>query len=110
MNPTRLRECIAYPGWSLHAAARHAGRRSDMIRTMARGRHVIDDPLADWLESIASIWQSVPTDLHPIARVLGCAKGELSLLLSLSEVADLAHFKVLADFHAQLQPPALNLL
>ena len=76
MSPTRLRECLALPGWSLRELARRLEIGDREVRKMAAGQVPIPDTVSGWLEEIHTVWMSVPADLREGARTIGCDRGK----------------------------------
>lgn len=96
---------MAFPGWSPRETARRAHRNPDVVRNMARRRHDIDQPLAEWLERIAEQWMRLPPAAQAVARTLGCDKGSLeAALIQTKEWQPL--LQALNSFHQILDPPA----
>ena len=58
MTPTRLRECIALPGWSLRKLSRVLGVRSDATLQLGSGKRPIAPELATWLDELAAVWET----------------------------------------------------
>lgn len=76
MTPTRLRACIALPGWSLRKLSRVLGVRSDATLQLGSGKRPIAPELARWLDGIASVWEPLPVDLREIAQQMECDAGK----------------------------------
>ena len=76
MTPTRMRECLALPGWSLRELARRLGIDDGSARQMARGKRPIADNLAAWLELVHAAWAPLPSDLRTGAALMGCDRGK----------------------------------
>lgn len=76
MTPTRLRECISLPGWSLRELARRLDIDDGSTRQMARGKRPIGDNLAVWLELVHGAWAALPPDLREGAALMGCDQGK----------------------------------
>ena len=76
MTPTRLRECLALPGWSLRELARRLGIDDGSARQMARAKRPIPDNLAAWLEMVHAAWTPLPLDLREGAIRMGCDRGK----------------------------------
>ncbi len=76
MTPTRLRECIALPGWSLRKLSRVLGVRSDATLQLGSGKRPIAPELATWLDELAAVWEPLAADLRDIARKMECDAGK----------------------------------
>ena len=108
MSPTRLRECIALPGWSQRELARLVGLGDRAVSKMSTGKHSIPPELEEWLEAMAAVW----TDLTPyqieVARNMRCDQGRFvrhprGFPLTDEEAAQL---QAVAAFHAGRPQPA----
>lgn len=75
MTPTRLRECIALPGWSLRELARRLAMDDGSVRQMGSGKREIPDNLAGWLELVHRVWAELSPDLREAALRMGCGRG-----------------------------------
>ena len=76
MTPTRLRGCIALPGWSLRKLSRVLGVRSDATLQFGSGKRPIALELATWLDDLAAVWEPLSADLRDIARQMECDAGK----------------------------------
>jgi transcriptional regulator with XRE-family HTH domain len=76
MSPTRLRECISLPGWSLRELARRLGMDDGSVRQMGSGKRPIHDAVGEWLERVEAAWLPLSEDLREAARGMGCDRGK----------------------------------
>ena len=108
MSPTRLRECIALPGWSQRDLARRLALNDRTTRAMSSGKKDIAPELSDWLEAIAARWEALDPDLQEGARRMGCDRGifvrrPLSFRPLTDDEAEM--LKALAEFHITRPQP-----
>lgn len=75
MSPTRLRECIALPGWSQRELSRLIGLGDRAVGKMSTGKHAIPPELEDWLEAMAAIWSGLTPYQVDAARNMRCDQG-----------------------------------
>lgn len=93
MSPTRLRACIALPGWSLRELARRTSEDDGTVRQMGSGKRPVPNDLAAWLERVAGAWEPLSEDLREAARAMGCDRGKY--------VRRPRNFRLLSDAEAQ---------
>ncbi len=75
MSPTRLRECIALPGWSQRELSRLIGLGDRAVGKMSTGKHAIPPELEDWLEAMAAVWAGLTPYQLDAARNMRCDQG-----------------------------------
>lgn len=108
MTPTRMRECLALPAWSLRELGRRLGIDDGSARQMARGKRPISDNLADWLELVAAAWMPLTPDLRIGAGLMGCDRGKYvrhPVNFRPLSPAEAAQLELLAAFHRQHPRP-----
>ena len=109
MSPTRLRECIALPGWSQRDLARRLALNDRTARAMSAGKRDIAAELEEWLEAIAARWEALDPDLREGARRMGCDRGVfVRRPLSFRPLTDdeAVQLEALAAFHLARPQPA----
>ena len=108
MTPTRLRECIDLPGWSLRKLSRVLGVRPDATLQLGSGKRPIAPEQATWLEDLAALWEPLPPDLRDIARQMECDAGKFVRRPRGAQPitdAEAQLLKVVARFHAERPAP-----
>ena len=108
MTPTRLRECIALPGWSLRKLARVLAVRPDAMVQAGSGKRPIGAELGTWLEEMAAVWEPLSADLREIARQMECDAGKFVRrprgVRPITD-AEAAQLEAVARFHAHQPAP-----
>ena len=109
MSPTRLRECIALPGWSQRELARLIGLGDRSVSKMSTGRHGIPPELEEWLEAMAAVWAPLTPYQLDVARNMRCDHGRFvrhprGFPLTDEEAAQL---EAVAAFHLVRPQPAV---